>query len=773
MKKLLIIPFLLISLILSAADHYVATGGGGLGTLVSPFASITQVNAHVFVPGDNIYFNRGDTFTGTLVLDASGTSGNVITFGAYGTGVNPIITGFITITDWTDETEIHSKVISSVAQTNMVIIDGVQYGMGRYPNSSYLTYNAVTNHDPVAPLNRQYGTITDNGLGDAINWTDAEAVIRKDDYSLDRCHITGHSGDVLSYHSIDSYSTAYAYATNQYFIQNDLRCVTVYGEWYHNTTTGKFSMYFGGVDPTTKTVKVATINNLITNAGYDYITLDNLTITGSIADAVKFETGSYNCIIQNCTISFAGKAGIDCSYSNNNGIIDNNSILNCNWMGVGKGGTGGTVSNNIIRNVGVIVGQTFAAEYCDGIYVSGAGYTVEYNEIHNVCYNGVYMSGNGTIQYNLIDSTCVILDDGGGIYTNLASTSSRIIRGNIITNTIENFSVGIYLDELSNNVSVLNNTIYNSNYAGIKIHRGNTNTISGNTVYNNPLGIVYQNSAYTSTIFNNVMNSNIFFAKIATQQCLWFRSNTNDIPSFGTASNNYYVRPIADNTVFYIWQPSLGLNFLNYNLGQWQSFTGKDADSHSSPTSITDVADIEFYYNPTQSDSVISVTDMIDMTGTKYTSSITLAPYTSAVLIPDAVPGPPVVPAYASSQIGNTTPTKLEMTYTLSLANIVPATSAFTVMVNSVARTVNSVAISGTVVTLTLASAVVNGDIVTVAYTKPVSNMLQTPAGGEAASITAQAVTNNVLVPGATYKVLRFETNNKVVKNSSGKIMKQ
>ena len=61
--------------------------------------------------------------------------------------------------------------------------------------------------------------------------------------------------------------------------------------------------------------------------------------------------------------------------------------------------------------------------------------------------------------------------------------------------------------------------------------------------------------------------------------------------------------------------------------------------------------------------------------------------------------------------IENATPSRLEMTYNLTLANIVPAASAFSVMVNSSARTVSSVAISGTKVLLTLASPVVYGDV--------------------------------------------------------------
>lgn len=103
------------------------------------------------------------------------------------------------------------------------------------------------------------------------------------------------------------------------------------------------------------------------------------------------------------------------------------------------------------------------------------------------------------------------------------------------------------------------------------------------------------------------------------------------------------------------------------------------------------------------------------------------------------------IPAYTSGAVQNSTPSVLEMTYNMSLANIVPAVSAFSVKVNSVVRTVSSVVISGTKVQLTLASPVVTGDNITVSYTAPASNPIQTTSGGQAATITAQAVTNNVI----------------------------
>ncbi len=108
---------------------------------------------------------------------------------------------------------------------------------------------------------------------------------------------------------------------------------------------------------------------------------------------------------------------------------------------------------------------------------------------------------------------------------------------------------------------------------------------------------------------------------------------------------------------------------------------------------------------------------------------------------------PPASPVYVSSVVENATPSVIEITYSLALAIVVPTTSAFSVQVNSVARSINSVSVSGTKVSLTLSVPVVNGNTVTVAYTAPSSNPLQTSAGGKAASHAAQTVTNRVNPP--------------------------
>jgi uncharacterized repeat protein (TIGR02059 family) len=106
------------------------------------------------------------------------------------------------------------------------------------------------------------------------------------------------------------------------------------------------------------------------------------------------------------------------------------------------------------------------------------------------------------------------------------------------------------------------------------------------------------------------------------------------------------------------------------------------------------------------------------------------------------------IPVYQSSVVENATPSILSMTYDLTLNNLsVPAATSFSVVVNTVARPVSTVSISGSKVLLTLSSAVKYGDNVTVAYTKPATNPLQTTAGGAAISISARTIINNLSSP--------------------------
>jgi len=89
--------------------YYVDTAStaGGTGTTTATtgadraWATIAEVNAFAFDAGDSILFARGCTWRETLTVPSSGSEGLPITFGAYGSGANPIIDGSAAVSSWT------------------------------------------------------------------------------------------------------------------------------------------------------------------------------------------------------------------------------------------------------------------------------------------------------------------------------------------------------------------------------------------------------------------------------------------------------------------------------------------------------------------------------------------------------------------------------------------------------------------------------------------------------------------------------------------------
>jgi len=114
-----------------AATYYVdATNGQdkNAGTSdTTAWNTIAKVNTSIFTPGDQVLFKRGETWRGTmLTIPSSGTSGNPITFSAYGTGAAPIISGSLLLTaGWTAYSE-NVWEAAVTTQPNIVYFNGTR-----------------------------------------------------------------------------------------------------------------------------------------------------------------------------------------------------------------------------------------------------------------------------------------------------------------------------------------------------------------------------------------------------------------------------------------------------------------------------------------------------------------------------------------------------------------------------------------------------------------------------------------------------------------------
>jgi Pentaxin family. len=90
-----------------------SSGGDGTTQATSSthaaFATIATVNGYTYTSGDQILFKKGDTWRAQLTVSSSGTSGHPITFGAYGSGNNPVISASNVQGSWTSEALVHEN----------------------------------------------------------------------------------------------------------------------------------------------------------------------------------------------------------------------------------------------------------------------------------------------------------------------------------------------------------------------------------------------------------------------------------------------------------------------------------------------------------------------------------------------------------------------------------------------------------------------------------------------------------------------------------------
>ena len=108
----------------AAASYHLDCGAtaNGTGSVTSPWNSLDAVTAHhAFLPGEQLLLKRGSVCFGRLTPAGSGTNGDPIVLGAYGTGAAPVVhgggtpdqTGTVQLTDQ------HDWVVQDLDVTNL------------------------------------------------------------------------------------------------------------------------------------------------------------------------------------------------------------------------------------------------------------------------------------------------------------------------------------------------------------------------------------------------------------------------------------------------------------------------------------------------------------------------------------------------------------------------------------------------------------------------------------------------------------------------------
>ncbi|MEO6902453.1 MAG: right-handed parallel beta-helix repeat-containing protein [Bacteroidia bacterium] len=550
--------------------------------------------------GDSVLFNRGDEFVGSIKITKSGITSKPIVLSSYGSVTKnmPVITGLVTLTNWVSVGNNIWVTNFSTANSSIVntfLINNSPYAMGRFPNvdkpnKGFLNFESHNGNTQ----------ITDNELGSTPDWTGGEMVIRPNRWCMDRNLIRAHSGNTLTYTSSSGYTPHDNFG---YFIQNHLKTLDQFGEWYHDKNANKLYVYIN-IKPTSYTIQTGSYDVLVNIASQSNITFNNLSFIGANTEAFKINNAQ-NIEIKNSKILYSGVNGI--TATNTKGA----TVENCNINGSNNTAlsfysdcSNTTIRNNTIKNSGVVDGMCKSGNnMSEGISLSGNNNLVEYNTIDSTGYIGIFFYGNDvTIKNNFVNYFNISKDDGAGIYTwvgtDLTTTwKNRKVVGNIVLNGIgagagtnsasEAATEGIYMDDNTGEVDILNNTVANCADNGIFLHDAHNIKVMGNTLFNNLSAQIYVSQSVDCSNCDtrglNVTN-NLFVSKYNDQLSGSFRSLKSNISNFGSFDSNYYCRPFDDNLVILSEYINTGKTVKNaQNIATWQTNFSQDKNSKRMP----------------------------------------------------------------------------------------------------------------------------------------------------------------------------------------------
>ncbi|MCI5054861.1 MAG: right-handed parallel beta-helix repeat-containing protein [Flavobacteriales bacterium] len=577
----------------------------------TPWASISKLNAFFnnISPGDSILFKRGDVFNGMIQPNVSGTNGNPIVFGAYGNGAKPVISGFTELTSWTNQGGgiYESNTSLNVSELNMLLIDGQNQRMGRYPNYDSPNKGYLTLTNPT--------TTSISGVdANTTDWTGAEIVIRMVPWILDRSEITSHNGTTLSFNQVSSYTPEDNYG---YFIQNDIRTLDQFGEWFYDGQTGKVYVYFGNNTPSNHVIQASNIDILF-EPTEDHIRVENIEFTGANKYVFyDFASGAEALSLHQVDLTFSGVDAI-WLHSKKDFEITHSTIKNTNNNGIylSWANTNAIIENNFIYNTGMQEGMGESDDLNQlAIFNSEGGASIQNNTIINTGYNGIHFSGyDNVIENNYVDTFCVVKDDGGGIYTYDGASSGGLpnsqIKGNLVfnglgaaegTTNIGGSAEGIYIDDNCSDIDVLDNTVFNIANNGIFIHNSDDITVQNNLVYHAKKQFFTKNDNLSSrTVTGLNVQHNVFFCKKANQMAAEFSSVDDDIQNLGSFDHNYYIKPINDELIIQEEYEDPNISSVlreSFTLALWQNAYSEDANSHVTPKQIPQYQIINVYPN--------------------------------------------------------------------------------------------------------------------------------------------------------------------------------
>ena len=540
----LIVIILLISnvnkniLLAQSKIYYVNKNGNdnNVGTKKLPLKSLIKV-VSLLKPGDTCIVGEG-TYVESITPLNNGTASDPIVLMA-AKGEHVVLSGMEIVGGWQkgNKGSYSTKINWDLDNSNMLMFDTILGNEARFPNKASLSpfvnttattdelgvseREEVTRSNPKKFFSKQIpSSFASSDLTGASVWMLAQykwsawiASIIRFDNSEKALYIKSFDSTqnwVSSNHNPNFINKEYG--KNTFYLYGAKAFLDTAYEWYLNHADKELSIILpkGKLIKTTKIsfCKYATLIDMSNTKYWKIVGFD------VIGGNIKMHN-SENCTIERCNFKYFwhsyprqsqyasnGISGIDLGGQNN--VIRNCEIAYSIGAAITLSGNNNIVVNNLIHD------HNFLGSMNYGIIFISNGFG------NRICNNTIYSAGRdcfelnghgGEIAYNNIYNSGLLCRDLGVFYAGATDVSNLEIHHNYIHNSTDNKSLGIYLDNFSQNCIVHNNVIWGIKES-IRLNRpSNYHFIYNNIVegINNSYGPWNGPSTqFGSMIFNNV-----------------------------------------------------------------------------------------------------------------------------------------------------------------------------------------------------------------------------------------------------------------------------
>lgn len=454
-----------------------------------PWRSLRRAGATLLQPGDTVVLNCGGVWREPLAIGGAGNAEAALSIRAQqgcAEDARPEVNLAELLVNWLSVGE---GVFAADAEfaVKQVFVDGRLLDKARYPASGYLAVERGISAS--VPETGSVG-LADSRLHELAgrDVAGAEAYVRTVGWQIEALGVASLAGSSMRFDGATRYPVRKGAG---YYLTGKRWMLDKSAGWFWDA--GEKRLYVrlpDGASPAVHRLEATRHDFGVRLVNQPYVQISGIRVRNAGLDGVRVER-SVQATVADMDILASGRDGISFA-DGSNGSIQDSAIRESGRDGVSLWLSHGVkVTGNRVENSGMTGGprNSLAA-----INATNSNYVhIERNRVLGAGYIGIRFNRNSRVVNNVVRDVCLMLDDCGAIYS-WANADPRplasVVAGNLIENVVGNrtgspepwtLAAGVYLDDLSNGITVEGNTISKAE-RGIYLHNAFANLIQGNTV---------------------------------------------------------------------------------------------------------------------------------------------------------------------------------------------------------------------------------------------------------------------------------------------------